>query len=468
MSAKEQNQQYQEEERIISEMIKKARAAQAEFEKYTQEQVDNVVRLTGKIISDNAQTLAEESVAETHFSKAEYKVGQNSRVLAYHWLYMKDKKSVGMIEDDPIARVKTYAKPMGVICCVAPSTNPTATVGANSMCAFKSRNAVIVAPHPGAKNCTKHAVDLIRGELKKIGAPEDLIQTVEEPSIEKTQILMATADATIATGGAGMVKSAYSSGRPSYGVGQGNVQIILDRDYTDLKHFVEVVIESRSYDCGASCSGEQFIHIPEEKEDEIVELFRNNGAFLVEDPEDLKKLKEQTFVNNGINRAIVGKSPQKVAEIMGFKTTVPDDAKVLMFKVDAAGQESDFCREIVCPMVRYRTYKDFEEGIQQSKTNLLREGAGHSCGVWSFTEEHINLAALELPVGRLLINQRTNNASGNTANNGFVPTMSLGCGSWGGNTTCDNLNYSNLMNKTRVAYNIEDAAPVDFDTVWNA
>ncbi len=455
-----------EDKDYIQQLLDKARAAQAIFETYDQAHVDEVVRVAGKIIYDNAETLAQEAMDETHFGHKRFKIGKHTVVLAHHYAYMKGKKSVGLIEDDPINRVKTYAKPMGVICCVTPSTNPTSTVGANCMCAFKARNAVIVAPHPGAKNCSKHAVDLIRGELRRIGAPEDLLQVIEAPSIQKTSLLMSMADVTIATGGAGMVRAAYSSGKPSFGVGQGNEQVIIDRDWTDLDRMADIVVESRYYDLGVSCSGEQFLHIPREMLNDVLAALTRHGAYLIEDEAIIDKIKAQTFVNGTINRAIVGKSPHELGKILGIGE-IPEDAKVLLFKVQAFGKEDMMCREIVCPMMRYSVYDTFEEAVVHAKANLMVEGAGHTSVIWSKNDAHIDYAAAELPLSRLLVSQRGNNSSGNTTTNGLVPTMSLGCGTWGGNATCDNLNYLNLMNKTRVAYCIEDAPAFDHKAVWD-
>ncbi len=261
------------EKTVIDEMLEKARIAQAEIENYTQEQVDALVKIIGKTIYDHAELLAAEAVEETHFGRVDSKIYKQKKAAAAAWFYLRDKKSVGIIENDTMNKVVTFAKPVGVVACLAPSTNPTSTVASNGMNIIKCRNSTIVSPHPGAKNVTIHGVRLISDALREAGAPDNLIQVIEEPGMDKTKELMQKSDVIVATGGHAMVKSAYSSGRPSFGVGQGNVQVIIADDYKDYDKAALTIVGGRAYDNGIPCTGEQALHFPKEDYDRVVEAF---------------------------------------------------------------------------------------------------------------------------------------------------------------------------------------------------
>lgn len=238
----------------IAELVAKARKAQAQIAGYSQEQIDALVRAVGKAGYDNVEDLAKRAVEETKMGRVDSKIVKNRKSTMVAWYYLKDKKSVGVVEEDPIEQIVTIAKPIGVIGCVTPVTNPTATPLVNGMHVLKGRNAAIFAPHPTSKKSSTYTVNLMREAIKKLGAPEDLVQIIEEPSIELTQLLMSSVDVVVATGGPGMVKAAYSSGRPSYGVGQGNVQILVDKDYQDYAALAASTVFSRSYDNGLPCT----------------------------------------------------------------------------------------------------------------------------------------------------------------------------------------------------------------------
>ena len=312
-----------EEKTVIDEMLEKAGAAQAEIENYTQEQVDVLVKLIGETIYDNAELLAEEAVRETHFGRVDSKIYKQKKATAAAWYYLKDKKSVGIIENDTVNQVVTFAKPLGIVACLAPSTNPTSTVASNGMNILKCRNSMIVSPHPGTKNVTIHGVNLINEALKAAGAPENLIQIITEPGMDKTKELMAKADVTVATGGHAMVKSAYSSGRPSFGVGQGNVQVVVADDYKDYEKMAATVVSSRAYDNGIPCTGEQALHFPKEDYDKVIEAFVKAKAALIPD-DKAGKLAGLLFKENGaINPKYVGMKPAELAESLGFEA--PED-----------------------------------------------------------------------------------------------------------------------------------------------
>lgn len=254
-----------------------------------------------------------------------------------------------------------------------------------------------------------------------------------------------------------MVKSAYSSGKPAYGVGQGNVQSIMD-ETTDMDFATTTIVNNRFGDYGVPCTGDQTVHIPRDREQEALKAFEAAGAFLVTDPADVDKLRKKVFKENGAaNTELVGRPASKVAEIIGLDG-VPADTKVLLFKLDGtAGPDEPLSREILTTVLRYQVYDKFEDAVELARETLLMEGAGHSSIVFSTNDKHIDHAGVRLPVGRLLVNQSGNASSGSPYNNGLVPTISLGCGSWGNNSTSDNLTYTHLMNLTRISKVIPNA-----------
>lgn len=455
----------------VRELIEKARAAQKVINDYSQEQVDACVRAIGKVIYDNGEMLAKEAVKETGMGNVADKTAKCHNVPMAHWLYMKDKKSVGMIDYDPVNQIATYAKPMGVVACITPSTNPASTPAGNGMCAIKDRNAMIVGPHPGAKKVTVHAVNLMREALEKVGAPKDLIQVVEEPTLESSQELMAGCDVTVATGGPGMVRAAYSSGKPSFGVGQGNVQVIVDRECTEkFARMAKDTVANRIFDNGVPCTCEQCIIVPREDLDELVQAFEQERAYLIRSEENVENMRKKLFHEKPgggykINVGLVGKSAPELAGAFGFE--VPETTKVLLAVVDDTAEKEVLCREKLMPVIALMPYDaSFEDAVGMARDNLLVEGQGHSCCVYTDDEKHIDYCASMIPVSRLTVNMSSKVVGGSSVNAGFNPTISLGCGSWGGNSISENLTYKHLMNFTKVATEIKDARPMDPDEIW--
>lgn len=448
----------------IDQMLEKAKEAQRIIEKYTQEQVDLLVKTIGKTIYDNAEILAREAVEETHYGRVDSKIYKQQKACAAAWYYLRDKKSVGIIDNDTINGVVTFAKPLGIVACLSPSTNPTSTVASNGMSIVKCRNAMIVSPHPGAKKVTLHGVQLINSELSKIGAPDNLIQIIEIPSLEKTKELMQKADVIVATGGAAMVKSAYSSGRPSFGVGQGNVQVVVSDDYRDFDKLASTVVEGRAYDNGIPCTGEQALHFPKENYNKIIDAFIRSKAAMIPD-DKAERLCTILFRENGaINPEYVGMKPVDLAEMLGFEA--PEDTKILIFNSRGLGRENILCREKLCPVIQLFPYESFKEGVKAAKEILLWEGAGHTAVIYTEDEKKAEYVGAELPVGRVLVNQAGGAASGGNYINGLNPTMSLGCGSWGNNSISENLTYKHLMNLTKLAYYHNCTMP-PLEVVWD-
>lgn len=447
----------------IDELIANAKKAQKAFESYSQEQVDALVKAMGKIIYDNAEMLAREAVDESGYGRVDSKIVKLQRCTLGAWHFLHDKKSVGIIDYDPAEKLVTYAKPLGIVAALVPTTNPVSTTVSNGMNILKCRNAMIVSPHPRTKKVTKHGVDLINSALKELGAPEHLVQIVEEPSMAYTQELMGKVDVVVATGGAAMVKAAYSSGRPSFGVGPGNVQVVIAPDYTDFDKAARQITNARSYDNGMPCTGEQAIHVPKDKVEALVEAFRANGAYLL--PADKAPgLAKVLFKDNGMtDPAHVGMLPYKLAQLLGLE--IPEKTSLLLFMSLGMTRENILRREKLCPVVQIFPYDTFEEGVANAKANLEWEGAGHSSVIYTDEERYAEYAGHELPVSRLVVNQPGGAASGGNFINGLHPTMSLGCGSWGNNSISDNLTYRHLMNTTKLAYYHAPTIPTP-DEVW--
>ena len=447
----------------IDSLIEKARKAQQVLEGYSQEQVDALVKAMGKVIYDNAAELAQEAVDESGYGRVDSKIVKLNRCTLGAWHFLHDKKSVGMIDYDPVEKLATFAKPLGIVAALVPTTNPVSTTVSNGMNIIKCRNAMIVSPHPRAKNVTCHGVDLMNEALRALGAPEGLIQVVEQPSMAHTQELMAKVDVVVATGGAAMVKSAYSSGRPSFGVGPGNVQVLVAPDYEDFDQMATLTTNGRSYDNGMPCTGEQAIHVPREKLDRMLEAFKAKGNYLLP-PDKAAALAGVLFKENGAtDPAHVGMMPWKLAELLGLE--IPKETPLLLFMSLGMTRDNLLRREKLCPVVQIFPYDTFEEGVANAKATLLWEGAGHSSVIYTHKEEYAEYAGLELPVSRLVVNQSGGAASGGNFTNGLHPTMTLGCGSWGNNSINDNPTYRHLMNTTKVAYYHEPTIPSP-EEVW--
>lgn len=449
----------------IDTLIRKAKDALSVVEGYTQEQIDALVKAIGKAIYYNAETLAKEAVEETGYGSVESKTWKQKKTCIATWVYLRDKSSVGIIEEDPLNGLITYAKPVGVVACLTPSTNPTSTMASNGMHIIKNCNAMIVAPHPKARKCTVHGVELVKEALKKLGAPDNLIQVIEEPSMALSQELMSKVDVVVATGGFDMVKAAYSSGKPSFGVGQGNVQALIAEDYTDYKTAAETIVKNRCYDNGIPCTCEQSIHFPKTREKDYLAAFQDAGAYILKEDEKVEQLAKLLFKETGsINPANIGLTAVKLAEKIGLN--IPTDAKVLLVRARGVGREHPLCKEKLSPVLIYYTYDSFEQAIENAKVNLLMEGAGHTATVFTYNDANARLVGAKLPVGRVVVNQAGVTASGGSLINSLNPTISLGCGSWGNNSISENLTYKHLMNVTKVAFPKENFVFPSPEDVW--
>lgn len=459
----------------IDELVKKARAAQAVYASFDQEGLNRTARAAARCVYDNAEIFAHEAVEETGMGTVEGKILKQRAAMTTQWCYTKDKISTGIVgweqgklEVDCVLKI---AKPIGVVAAVQPVTNPTTCFGGNAMYALKSGNAIIICPHPRAKNVSNHCGQLMREAIAAVGAPADLVQVIEEPSIEMTTAAMASCDVVIATGGPGMVKAANSSGNPSLGVGQGNCQVIIDKGMEDyFDRLAEGAIENRIWDSGIPCTGEQTVIMPACDADAIVKAFQKHGAMVIEDEETVAKLRELLFeVKNGVSRAnpaYVGQSAQTIGKAIGLE--VPDEVKSFLVHIHKYGPEELLCKEKMCPVTNYITYEgDWAEGVAIAKANLLFEGAGHSSDIYTLSEENQKYAGLELPICRLIVNNNNGIIGGEPYyTNGIIATTGLGCGYWQSNILGENLTYEHLLNYTRMFYTVPGKESPSEEEIW--
>ena len=444
--------------------IERARKAQKEFETFSQEQIDEIVMTIGKVVHDNAEYLAQISVDETGMGVVADKTAKNKGKARIIWNSLKGKKSKGIIERDEATGITKVAKPIGIVAAITPCTNPIVTPMSNAMFAIKGGNAIVITPHHKSVKCSAKAVEIINAQLDKLGAPKNLIQILDRQSRENTQNLISSADIVIATGGMGMVKAAYSSGKPALGVGAGNVQCIIDTD-ADIETAAPQIIAGRIFDNGIICSGEQSIIMPESKYDEMLKVFEKNGAFVISRPEDKDAIRSAMFVDGAMSRHAVGQSVQTIANLA--KLQIPEGTKVIIVEADGSGEEDLLAKEKMCPVLAAFKYKTFEEGVEIARANLEEEGKGHSVSIHSNNNEHIEYAGEMLCVSRFVINQTCATSAGGSFYNGLAPTNTLGCGSWGNNSISENLDYKHLINVSRIAYFMKDNHVPTDEELWS-
>lgn len=444
--------------------IVRAKIAQAEFEKLSQAKVDAAVKIIGKTIYENAEKLAQLAVEETGMGNLPDKIAKNKSKAMIIWNSLKDKKSRGIIERDPVTGITKVAKPIGVVAAITPCTNPIVTPMSNAMFALKCGNAIVITPHHKAIKCSTLAVELINEQLKKNGFPKHLIQILDQHSRDNTRALISSADIVVATGGMGMVKAAYSSGKPALGVGAGNVQCIIDKGY-DPVIAVEKIVKGRGFDYGIICSGEQSVICHEDDYSRVLQEFKRNKAAVIQAPEDVEKIRKAVFPGGKMNGELVGQSAKAVAD--AAEIMIPEDTTVIVVEANGPGVKDLLAKEKMCPVLATFKYQDFSEAIEIARLNLEAEGKGHSVSLHSEKIEHIEQAGETLSVSRFVVNQVSATGAGGSFYNGLAPTNTLGCGSWGNNSISENLDYKHLMNVSRIAYYMENNVVPDEATFWD-
>ncbi len=448
----------------VAELIKRARVAQEEFAGFTQEQVDTAVRAIGKSIFDNADWLAKMAVEETGIGNVEHKIVKNQAKPKATWWRLKGVKSRGIIRylDEGIVEI---AHPIGVLGCITPTTNPTMTPVHNGMIALKGGNAMIVGPHPRSKNTTFETCRVMREALKEVGAPEDLIQCVENPTIEISREIMGQCDATISTGGPGMVKAAYSSGKPAFGVGAGNVNVLIADDVDNMKEIVAKIARGRTYDNGVLCTCEQSVIVPTEKMEAFTEELGRQGGYYIDDPVMARRLGEVLFPEGVMHKDLVGASPRMIGEKAGIP--LPEDITFLAVKVEKTADEGEpLGKEKLCPVLAVYEYKEFEEGAAIASRNVRFEGTGHSCVIHTGDTERAEYFGKLMPTARVGVNMVGSAGLGGAYDNGLMPSATMGCGTWGNNSIAGNLWWDHLVNISKLAYALPDREIPTDEEVW--
>jgi len=441
----------------IQKMVAKAKAAQAQIADWTQEQVDEMIAAAGWEVyqEEHAVACAKLAFEETAMGVYENKLVKHQKKILGTLRDLDGLKTCGVIEEIPEKGLMKVAKPVGVVGALIPVTNPTSSVGCNGLSILKGRNAVIFAPHPKGKKCSGLAAKYLRDGLKKIGAPEDLVQWVEEPSIELTQELMSEVDLVVATGGAGMVKAAYSSGTPAYGVGAGNATVVVDEtaDITDAAHKVFL---GKTFDNATSCSSENSLVIQEGVYKQMVQALEEEGGYLC-NADEKAKLQKVMWPDGKLNRKIVAQPAEKIADFAGI--SLPEGKKLMMVEAEKADGSDLFAGEKLSIVLTLWKYKEFSEAIQYVRDITGFSGYGHSCGIHSSSEEHIRDLALGAPVSRMMVRQPQSYANSGNYDNGMPFSLTLGCGTWGGNITTENITYKHFLNITWVSSPIEPVVP---------
>ena len=448
---------------MVASLVEKSRIAQKQLEKFNQQQIDAIVRAIAKVVYDNAEPLARLSVDETRMGVYEHKIAKCKGKSKIIWGNLKDKVSVGIVERNEETGITVIARPVGVVGAITPCTNPVVTPMCNAMFAIKGRNTVILSPHPRAKKLTAQLVAMFNEAIKPLGAPENVIQFIDPPSVEASAELMKQVDVVVATGGMAMVRSAYSSGKPAYGVGVGNVQCIVDRGM-DISVAVPKILEGRAFDNGIICSGEQTIIAPKEEYDAIMAEAQKNGAVYVTDPAQKQALRDTIFPGGVMNKDLVGVSAIKVAEAAGIK--VPADTRVILIEADGYGKADILSKEKMCPVISTYRYDAFEEAVEIAQANLEVDGRGHSVSIHSDNDEHLEYAGNRLEVARVLVNQICSTMNGGSFQNGLAPTTTLGCCSWGNNSISENFDYKHLINYIRIAKVLKDKPTPTDEELW--
>lgn len=446
-----------EEKHLAIEMLEKARLAMDAIKDYDQAKIDRMCQALGWA-TGNEKTfvrIAQMGVDESGIGDRANRGAKRFKIQGV----LRDalrQKSVGVIEVDDAKGLTKYAKPAGVIASLVPTTNPELTPPVTGIYALKAKDAVIFSPHPRSKQTTFEMVEVMRKTLKKLGAPEDIFQCVEKPSIPLTNELMAICDLTMATGGKPMVQAAYSSGRPAFGVGAGNSTIIVD-DTANVAEAAKFTRISKTSDFGSGCSADGNMLVDAKHYDAMIEALQKEGGYLCNDKE--KALLEKVLWDEEGHRrgATVAIAPQKIAELAGFK--IPEDRKFLFVRQQEIGPKHKFSSEKLCVVLAVFKFDSFPQALKMVEGIYEVGGKGHSCGIYSFNDDHIDQLARTAPVSRMMVRQPQSKANAGAFDNGMPMTSSLGCGVWGGNITNENISLKYYMNTTWVSRPIAEDRP---------
>ena len=445
----EEKQELLEARAEVAAMMARARAAQQQIENYTQAQVDELITAMVWAVAreDRSEEIARFTVEETQLGNYEGKYLKIHRKTRATLMDIIDDKSVGVIEEDRARNLVKIAKPVGVIGALSPSTNPEATPVIKAISAVKGRNAIIIAPHPRAKLTNKKICDYMREAIVALGGPADLVQSIDVPSLDKTNELMRQCDRILATGGAAMVTAAYSSGTPALGVGVGNAVITVD-DTADLDEAAEKIRISKTLDLAASCSSDNAVLVFESVYDAFLEKLKHEGGYVIEG-EDKAKLQHVLWHDGHLNAGIVAQHAVTIAGQAGID--IPEGKQFLIVPETGAGPDYPFSGEKLTVTMALYKVRDIDEAIEMTNRIQAYQGQGHSCGIYSYNDDHILKLALATRTSRVMVNQPQSASNSGNLWNGMRQTFSLGCGSWGNNSINHNITWRDLINETWVS-----------------
>ena len=435
----------------LEEVMELVRNAQKEFSKFTQEQVDKIFKEAAMAANMMRIPLAKAAVEETGMGVVEDKVIKNHYAAEYIYNKYRNEKTCGLVEDDQIYGVKKIMEPIGVIAAVIPTTNPTSTAIFKILLCLKTRNGIIISPHPRAKNSTIMAAKVVLEAAIKAGAPKDIVAWIDVPSLELTNYVMHEADLILATGGPGMVKSAYSSGKPALGVGAGNTPAIID-DSADIVLAVNSIIHSKTFDNGMICASEQSVIVLDNIYNSVKNEFMNRGCYFLNEGE-IDKVRKTIIINGALNAKIVGQSAYKIAELAGVE--VPKNTKILIGEVESVDLSEEFAHEKLSPVLAMYKANNFDEAIDKACSLIDDGGLGHTSSLYINTmnnDEKICKFYSSMKTCRILINTPSSQGGiGDLYNFKLSPSLTLGCGSWGGNSISENIGVKHLLNIKTVA-----------------
>ncbi|MEG0546799.1 MAG: bifunctional acetaldehyde-CoA/alcohol dehydrogenase [Oscillospiraceae bacterium] len=436
---------------MLEAAIKKVRKAQKIFATFSQEQVDKIFKAAAIAANKQRIPLAKMAVAETGMGIVEDKVIKNHYAAEYIYNAYKDTKTCGVLEEDKAFGIKKIAEPIGLIAAVIPTTNPTSTAIFKTLISLKTRNGIIISPHPRAKNSTIAAAKIVLEAAVEAGAPEGIIDWVDIPSLEMTNMVMKEADTILATGGPGMVKAAYSSGKPALGVGAGNTPAIID-DTADLLLAVSSIIHSKTFDNGMICASEQSVIVLDKVYKKVKDEFALRGCYFLK-KDELEKVRKTIIINGALNAKIVGQSAFKIAQLAGV--TVPENAKILIGEVESVELSEEFAHEKLSPVLAMYKAKNFKDAVEKAEHLIADGGYGHTSSIYinELTEnEKLAEFTSRMKTCRILINTPSSQGGiGDLYNFKLAPSLTLGCGSWGGNSVSENVGVKHLLNIKTVA-----------------
>ncbi|MDR1598526.1 MAG: bifunctional acetaldehyde-CoA/alcohol dehydrogenase [Oscillospiraceae bacterium] len=437
-------------ERLADE-IERVRGAQRRFAEYSQERTDSIFRAAASAANKLRIPLAKMAVRETGMGVVEDKVIKNHYASEYVYNYYKDTKTCGVLGRDESAGIIKIAEPVGLIAAVIPTTNPTSTAIFKALIALKTRNGIIISPHPRAKNCTAAAADAVLKAAVAAGAPEGIIGWIDAPSLEMTNTIMREADIILATGGPGMVKAAYSSGKPALGVGPGNVPAVID-ETADIRLAVNSIIHSKTFDNGMICASEQSVIVLDAAYAAARQEFEDRGCWFL-NPRDLERVRKTILINGMLNAKIVGQSAFKIASLAGV--AVPETAKILIGEVTSADPSEEFANEKLSPVLGMYRARDFDHALEIAEQLLINGGLGHTASLYIDKQtqaDKIDMFARQMKTSRILVNTPSAHGGiGDLYNFKLAPSLTLGCGTWGGNSVSENVGVKHLLNIKTVA-----------------